>query len=391
MERFVVRRLVNPDGVAEDRDILVDEGRIAEVRPAAAEAAPGAGGLTAVPGFIDLHTHGAVGHDIMDAHPAGLAEIARHHLRNGTTSFLGSTLTAPLEEVERVLSAAREYATENVAQAQEGRAASLVGIHLEGPWLAPEQAGAQNTSYMHAPAQRDFHLIRANHDLVRMATFSYHYESSPQFLALLNNLGIIAACGHDRATDDLIARAFEDGLRYVTHLFSMNSSFHRVNGYKHLGMLEMALMTPGITVEAIVDGRHVTQPMWRFLRHNKNPDDIVIVSDSNRAAWLPEDPDRVIRLGELEAVVDHGVAWLADRSAFAGSVSTIARSFRLLAGEWGVPMTEAVRMTATNQARLLGLEDDLGSIEVGKRADFVLLDEELNVVQVIKAGRVADV
>lgn len=387
MERFAVDRLVGPAGVTERKEIVVDDGRITEIRP----VGTGATGLTAVPGFIDIHTHGAMGHDIMDGDPAGYAEIASHHVRHGTTAFVGSTLTAPLEQISGVLDVAREYTKANAEAAAAGREASLLGIHVEGPWLAPESAGAQNTAYMHAPEEPDFELIRANRDLIRMATFSYHYQSAPAFLDLLNALGIIAACGHDRGTDDLIAQAFDRGLRHITHLFSANSMFHRVNGYKHLGALEMALMTPGVTVEAIADGRHVTSHMWRFLRHNKQPDEIVVVSDSMRAAGMPDDPHRTIRLGELEAVVDDGVAWLADRSAFAGSVSTMHNSFRILVGEWGESLPDAVRMTSTNQARTLGVLDQLGSIEPGKRADFVLLDEALDVVQVIKSGRVADV
>lgn len=388
MERYVVERLVNPTMVTERCEIQVDDGRVTEVRPAGkgVTGCEPAIGLTAVPGFIDLHTHGAMGHDIMDADPAGYAEIASHHLRHGTTGFLGSTLTAELEQIDAVLGVAREYARQNAREAAAGCEASLIGIHVEGPWLAPESAGAQNTAYMHAPEEPDFELIRANRDLIRMATFSYHYESAPAFLDLLNQLGIIAACGHDRGTDDLIQQAFERGLRHITHLFSANSMFHRVNGYKHLGALEMALMTPGVTVEAIADGRHVTKHIWRFLRHNKPADEIVVVSDSMRAAGMPPDPRRIIRLGEIEAIVDDGVAWLADRSAFAGSVSTMDNSFRMLVGEWGESLTDAVRMTSTNQARALGMLDHLGSIEPGKRADFVLLDDELNVVQVVKAG-----
>jgi N-acetylglucosamine-6-phosphate deacetylase len=220
-----------------------------------------------------------------------------------------------------------------------------------------------------------------------MITFSYHYAAADRFLDLLLELSIIPACGHDQTVDERILAGFARGLRHVTHIYSMNASFMRVDGRKHLGTLEMALMTPGIMVEVIADGKHITEHFWRFIRHNKSVDDIVIVSDSMRWAGMPDDPDRVHKLGDVDVIVDDGVAWLADRSAFAGSVGTMHGMFRRLVQEWGVDLSSAVQMTSANQARELGIDDRVGAVKPGMAADFVILDEDLEIKQVVKAGR----
>lgn len=385
MTRFAVDQVVNADGVARQCTIDVEGGVVVGVTPGTVAGASGPFAI-AVPGFIDMHTHGAAGADVMDGKATSFAKIARHHLRHGTTSFLGSTLTAPLEELGDVLRVARDAVRANGSTAQAVAEASILGIHLEGPWISPERAGAQNPAHMHAPDKAATAMIEEFADLIRMVTFSYHYRTADEFLDVLVRNGIIAACGHDSTTDERIIAGFARGLRHVTHLYSMTSSFGRVNGLKHLGTLEMALMTPGVKVEVIADGKHITEHFWRFITHNKGTEDIIIVSDSVRWTGLPDDPTTIHHLAGVDVVVDDGVAWLADRSAFAGSTATMHSMFRRLVAEWGVSLQDAVRMTSANQAAELGIDRSFGSIEAGKMADFVLLDEELEIVQVVKAG-----
>jgi N-acetylglucosamine-6-phosphate deacetylase len=391
MQRFIAGDIVNASGRLGPAEITVEDGVVTEVRRVSGTAGSShaAGGI-AVPGFIDMHTHGGAGHDVMDGDHGAWDAIARHHLEQGTTSFIASTLTAPLADIESILVKMRDYLPESRQRSDDGERASLLGIHLEGPWISPERAGAQNPAHMHAPDDRSFELVRRHADLIRMVTFSYHFETSPQLLALLLEHDIIAASGHDQTLDERALDGFSRGLTYVTHIYSMTSGFQRSDGRKYLGTLEMALMTPGVAVEVIADGHHITEPFWRFIRHNKSPHDIVIVSDSMRWAGLQTDPGGVISMGGVDVIVEDGVAWLADRSAYAGSVSSMHDMFRRLVCTWNVPLPDAVRMTSWNQALRLGLTDQLGSIEPGKTADFVLLDEELHIVNVVKSGRVLE-
>lgn len=393
MSTYRVRNVVNADKQIQDARIHIDGTRISRIEASPeADPVPAARGAEeevfeyAVPGFIDIHSHGALGYDLMDGTDEAFHAVARFHLSNGTTGFLGSTLTAPLPEIETFLREVRPRMEDNVRLQAAGEEASLIGIHLEGPWISCNNLGAQNPRHVIEPDDESFRIVRENADIVRMATFSYHTPGAEKFLDLLVELGIVPASGHDEAIDEDIVGAFGRGMSHLTHVYSNSSSFQRKNHYKHLGSLEMSLMTPEVSVEVIADGRHITRYFWDFIRHNKTVKDIMLVSDSTRAAGLPEDPNKVYKLGELDIVVDDGVAWLSDRSVFAGSTSTMLRMFRVVVQEWGESLQDAVRMTSHNQATKFGLTDLIGGIAPGRQADILLFDKNLDLQRVIKSG-----
>lgn len=389
MASYRVRNLVNGDHRRANVTIDVQNDTIAEIRPTATTP----DGLFAeevseyaIPGFIDVHTHGALGYDLMDGTNEAFEEIAGFHLRNGTTTFLGSTLTASPADIEAFLQAARRHMAHNRTRSDRGLASSLAGIHLEGPWISPRNLGAQNPRHVREPEDEAIGIVREYADIVRMVTFSYHTAGAERLLDLLVELGIVAASGHDEAIDQEILRAFERGMSHLTHIYCNSSSFQRRDGYKHLGSLEMSLMTPGVSVEVIADDRHITRYFWDFITHNKAVEDLMLVTDSTRGAGLSEDPDRIYKLGELDIVIDDGVAWLADRTTFAGSTSTMLRMFRTIVGSWGVDIQDAVRMTSYNQARKFGIAEVEGGILPGRRADLLFLNRDLSLRRVVKSG-----
>lgn len=385
MASYRVRTLVNGDHTRENVTIDVRGGHITDIHPT-----PTPNGAQefeyAVPGFIDIHSHGALGYDLMDGSDEAFEEIAGFHLRNGTTTFLGSTITASLSDVEDFLLGVRPRLAQNHTQADRGRAASLAGIHLEGPWISPRNVGAQNPRHVIEPTDESVRIVREHADIVRMVTFSYHTPGAEGFLDVLVDLGIVPASGHDEAIDEEIVRAFDRGMSHLTHIYCNSSSFQRRDGYKHLGSLEMALITPGVSVEVIADDRHITRYFWDFITHNKGVEDIMLVTDSTRGAGLPEDPDRIYKLGELDIVIDDGVAWLADRTTFAGSTTTMMRMFRTVVRQWGVDIQDAVRMTSYNQAKKFGLVDVEGGVLPGRRADLLLFDSDLSLRRIVKSG-----
>ena len=388
MAEYRVRNLVNADGIQRNVALRVEGSRIASIDPITVESdgSVEAPYEYAVPGFIDCHTHGALGRDLMDRDDEAFRQIAGFHLANGTTSFLGSTLTTSLDEIEEFLAWIRPRMARNGTRAAEGRESTLAGVHLEGPWISRRNLGAQNERHVIEPDGESFRIVRENADIVSMVTFSYHSQGAREFLDLLVELGIVPAAGHDETTDEEAVEGFARGLTHLTHIYCNSSSFQRRNGYKHLGSLEMALITPGVSVEVIADDRHITKYFWEFIIHNKSVEDIILVSDSTRGAGLPEDPERVYKLGELNMVIDDGVAWLSDRTVFAGSTSTMLRMFRMVVQRWGMSMPDAVRMTSANQARRFGMTELDGGIAVGRRADFLLLDADLSVQAIVKSG-----
>ncbi len=382
--QYHIKKVVNPDSVLENCTVSVSDGVIADVRP---ESSGGAEGTWhyAVPGFIDIHTHGGGGHELMDGTPSTFDALARYYIGCGTTSFLSSTVTAPLDRTQEVLWIASSAILENERLAREGRQARCLGLHLEGPWLSAKNLGAQNPACCIAPGAESMAMIEKYSPVISMATFSYHTPESKVFLDKLSALGIIPACGHDEAVDYEIEEAFRRGVKVITHIYCVTSGFGRRDGRKHLGTIEMALMTPGIAVEVIADGHHITKYIWDFIRHNKTMDDIIVVTDSMRCAGLATEPGKAYDLGGVRVFVEDGVAWTEDRSAYAGSVATMHSCFRRLVTEWGVSLPDAVKATSSNQARLLGL-DTLGAIRPGMTADIVLMDSDFNLVKVIKSG-----
>ena len=383
--KYYVENLVNHDGVEKKCTIDINKGKIASVNKE--PCPPGTKAYYyAIPGFIDIHNHGGDGCELMDDSMEAMDKISRFYLRNGTTSFLLSTVTAGLDKTGSVLKTASAFIGPNREKAALGLRADLLGIHLEGPWLSHKNLGAQNPVHCIEPGEKSFELVENYQDIIKMVTFSYHTPGSGKFLELLNAKGIIPACGHDEAHDERILEGFKKGVKVITHIYCVTSTFQRRNGLKHLGTIEMGLLTDGVKVEVIADGKHITKYFWDFIKHNKKYEDIIVITDSMRCAGLPEDPQKKYKLGDIDVIIDDGVAWLEDKTAFAGSVATMHSNFKRLTGEWDVPIHEAVRITSYNQAQLLGIIDKVGEIKKGKEADILLLDKDMNLQKVIKSG-----
>lgn len=386
MGKYYVNYIVNAESIRECCEIIVEDNTISQINEIKNLPEDQQTFWYAVPGFIDIHTHGGDGFDIMDCDQNAFSRIAQFHLRNGTTSFVGSTITAPLDKIELILKNGKTFREINHKKALHGTESSFLGFHLEGPWLSTKNPGAQNVSYMIPPDKRSIELIRKYSDNIRMITFSYHYPTSDHFLHILLDLKIIPACGHDETIDEDIIKGFRNGLNHITHLYSNTSSFRRVNSVKHLGTLEMSLITESVTVEVIADNQHITRFFWDFITHNKSYKEIIIVSDSIKAAGLKEDPDTIYKLGDMDIIIEKGVALLPDRSTFAGSISTMYKMFKILVKEWDVDICDAVKITSFNQARKLSLQNSIGSIEKNKTADLILLDRNLEIKKIIKSG-----
>ena len=384
-KKYFIQNIVNHDSTLKGHSISISGDKIVDIKEG---ESPGSeeSYYYAIPGFIDMHTHGGGGAELMDGTKSALDTISRFYLENGTTSFLASTVTSGIEKTRDVLDNAAGFINANAANANIGRQARLLGIHLEGPWLSKKNLGAQNPAHCIVPDENNMGIIRKYSDIVKMATFSYHTPESEKLLELLVEKNIIPACGHDETYDERILEGFKKGVKVVTHIYCVCSSFQRRHGLKHLGTIEMGLMTEGVNVEVIADGKHITKHFWDFIRHNKKVEDIIIISDSMRCAGLPEDPDKIYKLGAMDVIIDDGVAWLEDKSVFAGSVATMHTNFKRLIQKWGVSINDAVTMTSYNQAKLLNINNEVGEIKPDKTADILLLNENLELCKVIKSG-----
>lgn len=377
-------RVITPFRVIEDGSVLVEDGRILSVQEGPAPAADDvfdAAGLFVSPGFIDLHTHGGGGFDYMDATPEAFLGAAKAHLRHGTTSLTPTTLSGSDEELFAV------FACYEAAKSAPSDGPNLLGLHLEGPYFAPAQAGAQDTKHLRFPdAAHVKSLLNASGSIVRVSAAA----ELPGALELgdeLKNRGILASIGHSDAFYPDVVKAVEHGYSLVTHLYSGMSMLRRIGAWRHLGLVESAYLMDELNVEIIADGCHLPPELLRLIVKLKPWDKICLITDSMRGAGLPE--GSVVKLGSLEhgqdVILEDGVAMMPDRKAFAGSVCTAERCIRTMYRQAGVPLADAVRMMTANPARLIGAKTK-GILAAGYDADVCVFDESVEIKRVMVGG-----
>jgi len=372
---FANGRLIFPDGIRDGLEVVVEGEKIAEIREqsSAGDAIDLRGNYLA-PGFIDLHIHGALGRDTMEATPEAFRAICDYHASGGTTSLLLTTVTAPVAEIVGVLRGVR---------AARAELKQIAGVHVEGPFLSQKRAGAQRAEFIRDPETHLVDQLLPFADVIRIMTVA---PELPGALALIDRLRlhkIIVSGGHSDATDLEARAAAEYGMRQVTHTFNAMSSARREGIYREAGLLEFALSEPDIVCELIADGHHVSPTLMRMLYRAKGPRGICLVTDATAGAGLPAGTE--FTLSGRRCVVGDGVCLLSDRSALAGSASRMIDLVRVMVNQVGVPLHEAVAMATANPARALGLITK-GRLKAGADADFVILSRDLEVRRTVVAG-----
>ena len=319
------------------------------------------------PGFIDLHVHGAVGRDTMEGTTEAFCAIRDYHAGGGTTSLLLTTVTAPLNEIARVLGAI-ENACALVPQ--------LRGAHVEGPFISPQKHGAQRADFIREPKAKVVRQLLLHPATIKRVTLAPELPGALELIEQLAERGIKASGGHSDAWEEEAIAGFERGMRQVTHTFNCMSSMRRRGCERVAGLLEVALSEPGIVCELIADGRHVSPTLMRMLYRAKGAAGICLVTDAIAGAGLPNG-SRFSLFGN-DCVVQEGACWLADRSALAGSASRMIDLVRRMVAEVGVSLPEAVRMATETPARAMGWKSK-GVLAIGMDADLVVLTPKLQV------------
>lgn len=336
------------------------------------------------PGFIDMHTHGAGGHDFMDNTVEAYLGSARTHARYGTTSLVPTTLTSTTEELLDT------FAVYEQAKEQNTDGADLLGLHLEGPYFAYNQRGAQDPKYLRNPEPEEYNLILAHGEkhIIRWS-MAPELDGALELGRLLHSKGILASLGHTDALYEEVIEAYKNGFTHVTHLYSCMSTITRRNAYRYAGAVEATYMIDDMSVEIIADGIHLPKALLQYVCKFKSIDNIVLCTDSMRAAGMP---DGEYILGSKDkgqaVIVEDGVAKLPDRSAFAGSVATADRLVRTMVEVAGISLFDAIKMITRNPARILGVDKTKGSLEPGKDADIIIFDSNISIQTTIVKGKV---
>jgi N-acetylglucosamine-6-phosphate deacetylase len=254
-------------------------------------------------------------------------------------------------------------------------------MHIEGPYLAMSQKGAQDARYIRNPEKKEYEeIVEKAGDIITRWSAAPELEGAIEFGSYLSAHNILPSIAHTDAVYDDVIKAFENGYRLATHFYSAMSGVTRKNAFRYAGVIESVYLMDGIDVEIIADGVHLPTPLLQLVYKIKGPDRIALVTDAIRAAGQ-QTSESILGSKEngLKVIVEDGVAKLPDRSSFAGSVATADKLVRTMVQQAGIPLTEAVRMMTLTPARILKIENQKGSIAVGKDADIVIFDENINV------------
>lgn len=382
---FKNAQLILPDRIAANTDVLVENGRIADISRTdesswqAREFVDLEGNYLS-PGFIDIHIHGAMGHDTMDASERALEAICNYHAAGGTTSLLATTTTAAPENISHALDVVE------AAMAKEFRhGAHILGAHVEGPFISSEKPGAQTLRYIHTPSHAETAPFLSRGGVIKRMTLAPELPGALELIDALVERHIRPTGGHSDARDDEARAAFEHGMRQVTHTFNCMSSSQRRGMFRVAGLLEYALSEPGILCELIADNRHVSPTLMKMLYRSKGPDGICLVTDATAGAGLAE--GRKFKLAEVDCIVRDEAGVTADGTALAGSTANMIRLVRNMVNLVGVPLHEAIRMATLNPAKAIGIETKKGTLIKDADADFVVLSKDLEVTQTYIGAR----
>ena len=329
-------------------------------------------GLTLLPGFIDLHTHGGLGHEMIGIDKSGLQELSLFYASHGVTGFLASTWTAPIRAIARSINV-----VESVIGSEKG--ARILGVHLEGPWLNPLYCGAQEKSLIH-PADKEEAFAYLNSDLIKLIALAPEIPENQWLISECERRGITVSAGHTDATYSEMQMAFKLGVRQVTHCFNAMRPFH----HREPGVIGAALTNPNLKCELIADNIHVHPAAMKLLYQCKGADGIILITDSISAAGMP---DGSYSFEGAPVTLKDGAARLAD-GTLAGSALTMERALVNLMQATGSSLPELIPCSSANAAKAIHLEQCKGRIAPGFDADLILVDQNLQVKLTMVAGKI---
>ncbi|PLT29017.1 N-acetylglucosamine-6-phosphate deacetylase [Peribacillus deserti] len=363
------------EGVLHKGYVLIEDGKIAEagqdpshIRTDGITVVEAETGSKLIPGFIDIHIHGAAGADTMDGTPEAIHTIASVLPAEGTTSFLATTITQGVKEIEAAVINAGKYRME---KSQPGEA-EVLGIHLEGPFINPSKKGAQPEKHIIAP---DIELFKkwqaASGDSIRLVTVAPEQPEGLPFISYLHETGVVASMGHTDASYEQMEAAVKAGARQVTHLFNGMRGLH----HREPGVAGAALLMKDLKAEVIADGHHVRPEMIQLAVNAKGSEGIILITDAMRAKCMRAG---TYDLGGQEVTVENGQALLED-GTLAGSILKMFDSVKNMMEFTDLELKDVIRLASENPAKQLGVFDRKGSIARGKDADLVLLNPDIQI------------
>ena len=367
--------IVSPDLDVECGSIEVEAGKITAVFDDAralsdADQIIDAGGRYVMPGFIDIHAHGADGRDVCDNDLESIRHIAKRKLGEGVTTWLPTTLTQPQDLLEQIATKCAQYMSDQ-------EYAKAPGMHVEGPYINRDNAGAQNPQYVRKPSWDELKMIVSKAP-VSILSIAPDIEGALDCIDEARRAGIICSGAHSSATHEQMRTAQKAGLTHLTHFGNAMSALH----HREIGMVGSGLIDEDLKMELICDGVHLCPDFIKLMFRMKSIDQLMLITDSMSGSWIDSGQ---VQLGGLDVIIDGGQARLKDSGALAGSVLRFNEGLRNVSDWTGLPLSQLVKATSWNQAQSLGLAG-LGRIEPGYCADIVILNKDFSVWRTMVDG-----
>lgn len=385
MKKEFIGNLILPDRILYGGRIVCEDGVIRTIEENAVKEWSQLPYI--LPGLVDIHNHGGMGCDYMEATDAAFDTISAHLTAHGVTTSQCTTVSAPVEQILQFLAFYRE----RTARYEEGSSCRFVGVHIEGPYISFAKKGAHPAETL-LTAEDGYGWILENKDIIGEVTVAPELPGMQQMIKDLTSAGIVISGGHDDAEPEDIFEAVANGMSHCTHIYCAMSTLHKTGIERKTGLCEYAMTHPEITAEMIADNHHVPPILAKMIYNAKGPEKLCMVSDAIVPAGLPES-DEMYCLGTGEGCtkvyVENGIALVEDRSCYAGSVQALDRMIRNVVFDVGIPLVDAVRMASLTPAEVIGIDTECGSIAVGKRADLCFMDPGLNVIKTVVAGNTA--
>ncbi|MDY5766900.1 MAG: N-acetylglucosamine-6-phosphate deacetylase [Alloprevotella sp.] len=378
LKQIINGRILTPNGWLEGGSIVVEDNKIKEVRSCSCveEGAEviDAKGCVVVPGGIEMHVHGGGGRDFMEGTEEAFRVAIDAHMKYGTTSIFPTLSSSTIPMIEK--------AVETCDKLMKEPNSPVLGLHLEGPYFNPKQAGAQIPEWIKAPVAEEYEPLLEKSKCLKRWDEAPELPGSIDFIKCCRKHGVLPSIGHTRATYEDVHAANEAGMTHATHFYNAMPVVYKNREFKVAGTVESIFAEENMTVEMIADGIHVPPVMLRMIYQIKGVEKTALVTDSlacaathGNAAFDPR------------VILEDGVCKLADRSALAGSIATMDRLIRTCVQQAGIPLEDACRMASETPAKIMGVYDRKGSLEAGKDADIIMFNDELALTYVMQMGR----
>lgn len=376
--------VITPEREIKDGIVIIQNEKIIEVgkrgkieEPENAQIIDAKNGYIS-PGLIDIHVNGANGADVSKVDSDTFSTMGNFFAKYGVTSYVGTTITAAPTDIIKALQFARINKKENKIDGAE-----LLGIHMEGPYISPVQSGAHPKQFLALPKPDHYLQFLKYNDVLLKMTIAPELEGAVQLVKDLKERGILVSAGHTNGIYSEMKDAIDAGVTHSTHFFCNMSHFRRDKLKRVAGVVETLLYDDRVSGALIGDGWHVGPQLMKLLIKVKGTDRVCFVTDAMPAVGLP---DGIHKIGDIEAVVENGIARLKDNTAYAGSVTTMDVCVRNGINQVGLSLVDAIKMSSLTPAKIIGVDGRKGSLEKGKDADITIFDNDINVTKTIGRG-----